>query len=126
MGKAVKTVAKVGMAPVTGGASLLGGGGGMKDLLFGKKDVGTADRFLELDPDIRRTQMLARKTQRDMLSKLAKVDPRDKTEFMVAQAQKANQGAFRDQQQRIRDMVARRGLGKSSIGLAQQLGASLE
>lgn len=123
--KAGKIGGKVGLAPFTGGLSLLG-----KDTLFGKKDPGSPDRFLELDPSLRAVTEEARKGQeigarslRDELERVRKVDPLRRARLEEAQELKLLKGAGEDARRLAQQEVAKRGLGQSSIGLSAILRA---
>ena len=123
MGKAVKTVAKVGLAPVTGGASLLGGGKLMNSL-FGRKDRGRAASWLDLDPSLKKSVEAARagqlRTMGDADSELKRLrgfDPTKISNLVTKQKQKGLFQQARDQERRASQAVAQRGLGRSSVGL---------
>lgn len=133
MGGAVKSVAKAVTKPKTLiGAALggpmgasLGAASGSKDLLMGRKDMGTPDRIIELDPAIKKEQETARKFRGRALSRIANferenpIDAGAISRLEGAQARKGIRQGFEDRQRRLSDAVAQRGLGRSSIGLSQ-------
>lgn len=132
--KAMKVVA----APYTGGASLLGGGK-MKDLLFGKKDVGERDAYIDLDPSLKKAVEAARKpqarigemisTELDVMSK-SKFDPKEfakrKSAMERGMAERVLGQAGADARRRAEQIVAQRGMGRSRAGLSAILGADKE
>lgn len=117
----LKKALGVAAAPFTGGASLglLG-----KDTLFGKKDMGTADRIIDLDPSLKKAVEGARANQygatqfihREM-ERLKGKDPSKLASLLTAQKQKGLQQEAQDQEMRAKQLVAQRGLGRSSVGL---------
>lgn len=106
-----------------------------KDLLFGKKDKGTPDQYVDTRTkyDIKRDR-LAREAESDMIQRMRgmanEVDSPEAREsfrknLLFQQRQEENQllGAGRDAQMKARDMIARRGLGNSAVGLRAELKA---
>jgi len=98
--------------------------GGLKDLLFGKKDQGTPDKFFQFDPRSRETARLAGDVQRSSLNQYMKAS--DSVNAMDPQAMATRQmgsminqatGGAQDARRRARDLVAQRGLGGSAAGL---------
>jgi hypothetical protein len=90
-----------------------GGLGGIvnsgKDILFGKKDTGTKDRYMALEGE-----------QQEALAgynKLLKTD----TDALARNSIMAQENAIRanagDAQRQAQDLIAQRGLGRSSVGL---------
>ena len=113
MGKAVKAVTKA--SPALGSST-------GRDLLFGERQAGG---FARLDPDVAATQRAARDIQRRGLAKLKEVGKEDPTAVakrQTEQAVKAQRQALSDTRRRLQENIARRGLGTSSLGLAQQTG----
>jgi hypothetical protein len=123
----LKKVAKVGLAGSTGGLSLLGGGK-LKDAFFGAKDTGVPDSYLELDPSLRLVTEKAREGQLkgaelygSRLSDLEKLDPtRTATQRInaeIGQASKVLGQQGEDAKRFAGQEIAKRGLGRSSVGL---------
>ena len=96
-----------------------------KDLLFGKKDPGVADKFLALDPSLAKTVELGRKGQQNILSaagrELAAIkagpSARGLAGITAAKQERQIRAGAQDQARRAGDLVAQRGLGSSSVGL---------
>lgn len=121
-----KSIAKIGLAPVTGGLSLFagGGGGGVKDLLFGSPEQQAKYQQIaltkaQLDENKRRGRVLGE------AEKIAMAEPTDlKANIQQEQAQKERlaRGAYEDERRRLQDVIRQRGLGSSSVGLGQIAG----
>ena len=119
MGGAVKKASKF---------TLLGGG---KDLLFGKKDPGVADRFLGLDPSLRKTVEAGRAQQQEQLKLLGAERERllagpgagALARLTAGKQERQARAGAEDVKRRSQALVAQRGLGGSSIGLRSLLGA---
>lgn len=127
MGKAVKSA---GIGSILGGPGIGATAGGAQlatglspaDILFGEK---TGSGFARLDPDVAKTQGQARKLQRTgmaRLRELGKEDPSKIAKRQVEQNVKAQRQSLADTRRRLQANIARRGLGSSSLGLAQQTG----
>jgi len=116
------------VAAVTGGALLLG-----KDTLFGKKDPGTPDSYLELDPSLRKVTEEGRGLQSDILGiskdEIGRIKGMN-TDAMalndLARQKKGISSMFEDQTRKAQELVAQRGLGNSSVGINAILGADRE
>jgi hypothetical protein len=126
MGKAVKSIGKVAAAPFTGGLSLVGGGGigGVKDLLFGKEEGGSA-----ADPiaaDVRRVQLKALQTQEKGLDSANKLSPEEMAKKSATLEKNQILGSAADARRQLQQSIAQRGLGRSSIGLAQEKGIGMQ
>lgn len=103
---------------------------GLGDVVRGKKDKGVPDKFLELDPSLRAIVEQGRRGQGQGLSlyskeleRLGKLDPKKTAELMQTKGVKAIKGASEDEKRRAQQLVAQRGLNRSSIGLNTMLNA---
>lgn len=128
MGKAISKAVDVSTNLMTGG--LVGFddgkfgkgviGGKVGDVLLGKKDPGTPDEVIDLaDPT-------GRKFQRELISKYGEGINKDMgamARLQTAQQESQAMQNLQDQQRKLDQAVAQRGLGRSSIGLGQALGA---
>lgn len=96
------------------------GAGGLKNLLMGKDVVNPQD---EIAPYLKETALRASQAQRGGLESLMAQSPAQLAQSkmnMDVQAQRAN---LEDQRKQIQQMVARRGLQNTSVGLGSLLGA---
>lgn len=93
-----------------------GGLGGLGDLLMGKKDKGTPDSYVPLDP----LQMKVLGKYNQMLD----TDTDGIAQNMVTQQENQVRSMAGDTERKARDLVAQRGLGDSSVGLNAILGAN--
>lgn len=119
----------------TGGGIFEGGEKGrlsslIKDPLFGKKDPGRPDRMVELDPSLRQTVEQGRAGQQqglglytDELTRLKGTSPEALSQIVQARTEKGIIGEGKDAQRRAQQLVAQRGLNKSSVGLNAMLQA---
>lgn len=120
MGKAIKKVGSLGLAGATGGASLLVGGGGIKDLLLGKKKGGFSPD--EIAAQIRGAQAQGIETSKKGLGELNQALDQDVGAGVRSAAAKEQKGilsAAQDARRRAQQSIAQRGLQGSSLGLAQ-------
>jgi hypothetical protein len=117
VGKAVGGVAGGGIGSLLGPAGTVigaglgasGGLGAITDVLLGKKDPGTKDRYTELDP-----------LQKVALGKYGELLGQDTDSFASNAVQKAEEQARAnagDLERKATQLVAQRGLGNSSVGL---------
>lgn len=97
------------------------GTSGIKNALFGKKDTGVDDRFIELDPEIKAAQEQARGIRSGSLTGLSRLG-QENTQDLIRQAQQGQRGAYEDSRRSMQSAIASRGLGKSSVGLSQLAG----
>lgn len=128
MGKALGSVANISTNLATGGlvgvndgkigAGIIGKKAG--DILLGKKDPGTPDQVIDLgDPT-------GREFQRQLISKYGEGINKDTSALARLQTTQQESQALQnlqDQQRKLDQAVAQRGLGRSSVGLSQALGA---
>lgn len=115
------------------GGGLYGGDStflGLGDVLRGEKDPGTPDKWLDLDPSLRRNVEAGRTQQLeginiygDELKRLKGVDPGKLANIVQAKREKQLIGEGADQQRRAQQLIAQRGLGRSSVGLNAMLNA---
>ena len=130
MGFSFKKALGFAAAPITLGTSLLGskavGGptslGGIKDLLGGKKEGGSS-----ADPiaaDVRRVQKKALETQEKGLGFLGQetFDPKAQAALQIANQRNLAKSGAADQRRQLQAQIARKGLGRSSLGLTSALG----
>lgn len=103
---------------------------GLGDVLRGKKDPGVPDKYLNLDPSLQRNVEAGREQQLkginiygDELSRLKGVDPQKLSQIVQARNEKQLLGQGKDQQRRAQQLVAQRGLNRSSVGLNAMLNA---
>lgn len=89
--------------------------GGAKDLLLGKKDPGTKDRYMPLDP----SQKKAMGQYKEMLDQTGRM-----ADFEGAQMENQIRSNAMDVGRKATDMVAQRGLGNSSVGLSAILNST--
>jgi hypothetical protein len=101
---------------------------GLGDVLRGKKDPGQADKWLDLDPSLRRNVEAGRQQQLeginlygDELKRLKGVDPEKLANVVQAKQEKQLIGQGADQKRRAQQLVAQRGLNRSSVGLNAML-----
>lgn len=99
-------------------------------LLFGKKDQGTPNSFIELDPDLRAVVSKAREGQKTAAGifgkELERIKDADDSKAVSAKQQqqlRLLKGSAEDARRQAREQVARRGLGQSSVGLSAILRA---
>lgn len=104
--------------------------GKLKDILGGKKDPGRPDRMIELDPSLKATVEQGRAGQQqglglytDELTRLKGVSPEKLAGVVQARQEKQLLGQGADQQRRAQQLIAQRGLSRSSVGLNAMLGA---
>lgn len=103
MGKAIKSVV-----------------GGTKDLVLGKKDPGVqAQQINMLSPEAQRASNLALGQYEGLLR-----DPSKGVDAQIAAQEDAARAAAEDRQRMAKQMIAQRGLGNTSFGLNQILGAN--
>ena len=119
----------------TGGGVFSGGESGrlsnlIKDPLFGKKDPGRPDKMIELDPSLRQTVEQGRAGQQqglglysDELRRLQGTSPETLSQIVQARKEKGIIGEGKDAKRRAQQLVAQRGLNKSSVGLNAMLQA---
>lgn len=103
---------------------------GLGDVLRGEKDPGVADKWLDLDPSLRRNVEAGRQQQLaginiygDELKRLRGVDPEKLANIVQAKKEKQLLGQGEDQKRRAQQLVAQRGLNRSSVGLNAMLNA---
>jgi len=131
------TVGRVGAGLATGGLSEVAneatGGGlygegsnvlGLGDILRGDEDAGTPDKYLKLDPSLRQTVEQGRAGQQqglglysDELRRLQGTSPEKLSQIVQAKKEKGIIGEGKDAKRRAQQLVAQRGLNKSSVGL---------
>lgn len=109
-----KNLAVGGIYNAASGGKLMKGG---KDLLFGKKDPGSPDRMLELDPSLKKVVDQGRELQSKALSRFGSLLDKDMTGVQTSLAEKQIRQNMQDQQKRAQQLVSRSGLGSSSLGL---------
>jgi len=99
-----------------GGAvgGLLGGGGGGDDY--------RPYKMMELDPSLKKSVDMGREGQQKGLSALMASSGEDAAKADIAREISGQRSAGEDAQRRIRESVAQRGLGRSSIGLGLEKG----
>lgn len=124
MSKAIKKVGSLGLAGVTGGASLLGSSSGLKDVLLGKKQGGFSPD--EIAGQIRGAQAQGIASAQKGLGELNKqldqpVDKLIESEVRgkIATEQKGIASAAADARRNAQRLMAQRGLQGSSLGLSQ-------
>lgn len=116
----LKKIAKVGLAPATGGLSLLG-----KDKLLGKEqDPFDPYRMIDADPDLKKTVEAGRVAQRTGLAELMKTATPEAVKAEMARESKLATVSAEDQRRQAEQQIAQRGLGRSSIGMGIQKGIS--
>lgn len=109
----------------TGGLSLAGGGGGLSDLLFGRKAGGVsrsplaaqAEALQKQTFDIQKTGLTAIQKQFGDVGGFVRREQ--------GQALKQAQASAADQQRALQTRISQRGLGESSVGLGAQSGIDL-
>lgn len=106
---------------------------GLGDVLRGEKDPGQADKWLNLDPSLRRNVEAGRAQQLeginlygDELKRLKGVDPKKLAGIVQAKKEKQLLGQGEDKKRRAQQLVAQRGLNRSSVGLNAMLNADKE
>ena len=106
---------------------------GLKNFLLGKKDPGTPDREISLDPALREMQTFARGAQQRAgqiftkeLGRLKTADPLASVTARQALQTRGLKGIIADKTRLARQEVAKRGLGQSSVGLGAILRAGDE
>jgi len=111
--------AALGPAGIAAGALLVDKrGGGLKDLLFGKKESGP-----DLPSDVKDVQALARQNQAMGLRELqtAFEQPAEKSaEIAANQELAASAAANQDARLKMQEAIVRRGLGNTSMGLGAE------
>jgi len=97
---------------------------GLGDFLLGKKFGPSQDALATAD-DVSKLQRFSAGTQQDVLAKLAERGARAPTFInkQVAREERLARGSFEDQLRSIRQKVAQRGMGRSSVGFQAELGA---
>lgn len=139
LGRVGAGVATLGLSEVANeatGGGIYGEGSnllGLDDIIRGKKDPGQADKWLNLDPSLRRNVEAGRQQQLeginlygDELKRLQGVDPKKLAGVVQAQKEKQLLGQGEDQKRRAQQLVAQRGLNRSSVGLNAMLNADKE
>lgn len=109
----------------TGGLSLLAGKGGIKDALLGKEQSPfDPTKMSSLDPSLRKSVEIGREAQQTGLRELldAKGGEEGIVRGRVAREVEGTRAAGEDAQRGIREAVAQRGLGRSSVGLGLEKG----
>lgn len=101
-------------------------GGGLfsskgRDLLLGKKSEGSAASYSELDP-MQKKAMGIYGRELDDLS--IKSDPAAIAKSQIAQQERGIRSGAQDAQRQAQQLVAQRGLGRSSVGLNAILGVN--
>jgi hypothetical protein len=92
-----------------------------KGLIFGAKDKGEADRYIDLDPSLKRSVEAGRAGQQKGLAGLQ--SSVEDIGGEIARDERLARQAGQDTSSRIQDLVARRGLQNSSIGMGQEIAA---
>lgn len=95
---------------------------GIKDLLFGKKQGGDVDD--QTTREIRDAQAVGARTLKTGLGRLEKAfgSGRQIARSQIAREQRGIEAAKEDALRKQRKLIAQRGLGRSSIGLGQEIG----
>lgn len=130
-GKAKKNPISTLTSSVSGGASnLFGGDGGINDFLFGKKQKDIKGSFAKQDPRLAALSKLGYQGNRKAIGFLNQEinrargeDPSKLAALDLANRERQVGGQFEDTLRRANQLSAQRGLGTSSIGLGQVLGA---
>lgn len=142
----LSTIGRIGAGVMTGGLSevanevtgggIWGGGSnvlGLGDVLRGEKDPGVADKYLNLDPSLQRNVEQGRSAQSqglglysEELKRLKGVDPKQLAGVVQAKQEKQLIGQGEDKKRRAQQLVAQRGLNRSSVGLNAMLNADKE
>ena len=141
----LSTLGRIGAGIATGGLSEVANevtGGGIfgsrltdsfGDIVGGKKDPGVADKWLNLDPSLRRNVEAGRQQQLeginiygDELKRLRAVDPKKLAQSVQASKEKQLLGQGEDKKRRAQQLIAQRGLNRSSVGLNAMLNADKE
>lgn len=117
LGKFVKSPKRMAAAAVTMGGSEIWRGG-LKDLLLGKKEEGSPEKYSQLEPE----QAAALGIYRDEIKKLGEMDAAGMSKAQVNQLENQVRASADDEERRAQEMVAQRGLGKSSVGIGAILG----
>lgn len=124
-------VKRAATAVSTGGLSeLAGGSGGAKDLLFGKKDPGVADRNVMLDrglydltQKIRPMQSQSADLYKKRLDEIGSISSGGLADLATKRKVTQLGAAAKDAERVAGSQVARRGLGRSAVGLNAILNA---
>jgi hypothetical protein len=115
------------------GGGLLGSGGtgGLKDMMFGKVDPGTADRQYKLDPSLERVVEGARGQQSvatgllgSQLGAYGKMDPAALARLATGQQEATARAGAQDVLRTAGSAIAKKGLGGSSLGLRALTGVN--
>jgi hypothetical protein len=133
IGAGVATLGLSEVANEVSGGGIWGGDStvlGLGDVLRGEEDPGVADKYLDLDPSLRRNVEQGRNAQSqglglysDELKRLKGVDPKQLAGVVQAKQEKQLLGQGKDQRRRAQQLVAQRGLNRSSVGLNAMLNA---
>lgn len=136
VGRVLAGVATGGLSEVaneTTGGGLYGSGSnvlGLGDLLRGEKEAGVPDKMIALDPSLRKATEEARKGQfqgaglyNKELTRLEGVDPNEIARLQQVKGEKALGAQSADEQRRAQQLVAQRGLNRSSVGLNAMINA---
>lgn len=136
VGRVLAGVATGGLSEVaneTTGGGLYGEGSnvlGLGDLLRGEKEAGVPDKMIALDPSLRKATEEARKGQfqgaglyNKELTRLEGVDPNEIARLQQVKGEKALGAQSADEQRRAQQLVAQRGLNRSSVGLNAMINA---
>jgi len=106
---------------------------GLGDLLRGEKSPSTPDKWLELDPSLKKVVDQARGGQQlglsgyeSELNRLSGVDPAKLAGIVSAKKEKLARAQNEDMKRRAQQLSAQRGLSRSSIGLNAMLNADKE
>lgn len=118
LGKFVKDPKRMATAVVTLGGSELYRGLGLKDLLMGKKSEGSPEKYSKLEPE----QAAVLGVYRDEIKKLGEMDTAGMSKIQVNQLENQVRASADDEERKAQEMVAQRGLGKSSVGIGAILG----
>jgi len=106
------------------GSLLSGGGGGLKDMLLGKKqDPFDPYKMMQLDPSLKKSVEAGREAQQKGLSALMADSGEEAARSQIAREQAGVGAATEDTARKIKESMAQRGMGRSSIGLGLEKGA---
>ena len=136
LGRVAAGVTTFGMSEVANeatGGGIYGSGSnilGLKDILRGEKDKGVPDKMIALDPSLRKATEAARAGQfqgaglyNKELTRLEGVDPNEIARLQQVKGEKALGAQSADEQRRAQQLVAQRGLNRSSVGLNAMINA---
>lgn len=97
---------------------------GAKDLLFGKKEAGYAPGRYELDPNVKAARDINLGYQKTGMERLAAATSGDVNKEVEAQAAREARGVqatTQDAAKRLQQLINQRGIGRTSVGLTQQV-----